>query len=1353
MLQRFQSLVSTAVEIIAPHIQTHEEQLLDHWQHICAVYDSAYHYLLDESVYITNIPSHLEAILRCIRSEEAFYAKAQRTERPPHTETLPSNANHTAARASRALKDQLSNAIASGLHVGPCLEAVSDHQILSRLVDYAEADRPRGMRLEVVKFFTQFIALASAKCIPDSTVREPLMRLLHLLQVIVRAETRNPVADQQSSLAMHPRSQRQVPQSERQGVAAGDGDDVRARPSSAQGPARLQRGATILGVGSNRGRPQPSVVNMFNASTTSGETPMPPTTVNPLAERITSGESTNGDMEPDRAATLKRRATIAHRAASRRAAQNGALVGRAPSAATGSEDLLSRAPGGLHQELLTLIQTILHHVRRQPELISLMVDWDNGIAADNVKTPLSALHRPPPLRKSSLGSSMDSDSLTLTLDSQPAPGKIIVNVPAQAQIGGLGAINLKGQGLTLAQPLETPNISKPSRIPGTPQASAPCFLILDILTELLVAPTIRHRLIEDCILVALDTMATDPNLTHVVIHHCKLLEVLGEQLSYLYAVMPFRHSGVRDLDTEQLHLNNQGEFSGTLRRLAGIRTSAKSVLANIFTDEGNNEPFSGPKLTTPSPAHPPARQGQRFRKQTSVESQLQLGDHQVVQSFFALWQFVDQVACVCEGAEDVVLALQNHIIHAFLQPTLTVGLSSTSDELACVATQYVSEMIRITRSEYLMEAIFYALLGEDFTPERPTPSPKHSGASSPAPRTESPLSKPASTTKDDVSNEGLVLSDADAFLASALNISIQSLSVSAIAEDWVKSVSLAQDGVDSEAGRASSCLYDVPKTPPKSLRDTIIDRILAPNDKLRLATLQLFDTMLETCHQFACISLVLRNFMVMDPQTPLTSSFMSALVASSERGNDFSLSGSGGMSPTTTASFTDGESGHSDPHWLTLDDTARRRLAKQANDNRIKRAIVERFLGLIPVIESNFSFSRTKRASTDDPAKPYVSPWEPPKNLYTVELGQEDYIVDAQSRNAHVHRIKAGWLPFSVFLKRVAQYNPLSATVASTSSHRSRQNSSSAAYSPSRSSSQLTANAPSCPNDRSFPNENWSNPRQQSLSDHPLPTDVHQLGSASRARVKELHVSTDTPMVVPYDHGLEQDLMFPELYPGRFIATLLSALSRHLEHHIVENLLVTGLICKMAALDEPALTWYLCCACQALDSRLGKSFDVDCDAVASEPLPNTTLSPRYYLYDVLQTLSHDAYHISLQVPNFETRLYFARQRGVEYRVDDTGKPAEKPNTAVNTSMGPHPGAKPVIVTVPHQQSEPSQATSSTNGPETASQQLTMLATLSPQTMKQPPALTTSIKRFVNAHIVLQEFCKEMAAFALVNQLE
>ncbi|KAJ1966708.1 hypothetical protein H4R34_006479 [Dimargaris verticillata] len=270
-----------------------------------------------------------------------------------------------------------------------------------------------------------------------------------------------------------------------------------------------------------------------------------------------------------------------------------------------------------------------------------------------------------------------------------------------------------------------------------------------------------------------------------------------------------------------------------------------------------------------------------------------------------------------------------------------------------------------------------------------------------------------------------------------------------------------------------------------------------------------------------------------------------------------------------------------------------------------------------------------------------------------------------------------------------------------------------------------------------------------------------------RTHDKELRVATDAPVVLPFDHDPEIDPLIPEFYPGRFIATLLSALSRHMEHHIVENLLVTGLICKMAGLDEPALTWYLCCACQALDRRLGNSDDLECDAMALEPLPalplpGITSPPCYYLYDVLQTLSHDAYHISLQVPNFETRLYFARQRGVEYRVDDTSKSAKTPDAAVKSNIGSHTSAKPVIVIVPNQQSELKQApgannsSSSTDDPnrsETLSQQPTVLSMPSSATTRQPPTLTTSIKRFVNAHIVLQEFCKEMAAFALVNQLE
>lgn len=191
----------------------------------------------------------------------------------------------------------------------------------------------------------------------------------------------------------------------------------------------------------------------------------------------------------------------------------------------------------------------------------------------------------------------------------------------------------------------------------------------------------------------------------------------------------------------------------------------------------------------------------------------------VVDEFYSFWEYLNDVARVAE--KRLMTALMAQLTTSFWHPVICTALSSPSAQTATAATAYTTEMIRSLTDQRLLHVFLVVLLGED------------SGIGKdiePETRTYIPIQDLIDDDRDD-----------------------ETMSVQTSDDDTRTSddPSLKSTGLDPDEGL--------------TLRLLLINRIDAENHELSLASLRLFDTIMETYNQFAIYNLVLRNYLDISP--------------------------------------------------------------------------------------------------------------------------------------------------------------------------------------------------------------------------------------------------------------------------------------------------------------------------------------------------------------------------------------------------------------------------------------------------------------------------------------------------------
>ncbi|PKY20630.1 hypothetical protein RhiirB3_498328 [Rhizophagus irregularis] len=130
-------IVGHAIEIIAPHIKSKEEELQEEWKSIKKYFNSiSTTKSKEQSKFVdinsTKIPGNLENIIRFIKEEE-----------------IRIRINHSSISSYYIPFDE--NKVQR-----KCIEFILDNNVLKDLIGYANNDIPKGMLVQVLKFFMHF---------------------------------------------------------------------------------------------------------------------------------------------------------------------------------------------------------------------------------------------------------------------------------------------------------------------------------------------------------------------------------------------------------------------------------------------------------------------------------------------------------------------------------------------------------------------------------------------------------------------------------------------------------------------------------------------------------------------------------------------------------------------------------------------------------------------------------------------------------------------------------------------------------------------------------------------------------------------------------------------------------------------------------------------------------------------------------------------------------------------------------------------------------------------------------------------------------------------------------------------
>ncbi|KAI9257305.1 Retinoic acid induced 16-like protein-domain-containing protein [Phascolomyces articulosus] len=326
----------------------------------------------------------------------------------------------------------------------------------------------------------------------------------------------------------------------------------------------------------------------------------------------------------------------------------------------------------------------------------------------------------------------------------------------------------------------------------------PRFDMFTFLIDYMNMPGETGEIAREAILFALRLLDGDPEYVCYVVEYSGLCDIMAERLALFYAKLP----------------KNSGAFSISENgRVVPVRPPRRRINLSVPVMITNNS------LMITVNAHHSFRKKRRKRSPFDVNFVRALESVRdmdiIVDEFYSFWEYLNDVARVADRR--LMTALMAQLTTNFWHPVVCTALSSPSAELATAATAYTTEMIRSLTDQKLLHAFLVVLLGEeggvgkDLEPEtRNTAQPR----------------------------QDLIDEDHDDDEKSE--------------EDEEEKDKLGGMGDENEE--------------ELTLRVLLINRIDAEYHDLSLSTLRFFDTVLETYNQFAIYNLILRNYLDITPE-------------------------------------------------------------------------------------------------------------------------------------------------------------------------------------------------------------------------------------------------------------------------------------------------------------------------------------------------------------------------------------------------------------------------------------------------------------------------------------------------------
>ncbi|KAI8319456.1 hypothetical protein GQ54DRAFT_299331 [Martensiomyces pterosporus] len=348
--------------------------------------------------------------------------------------------------------------------------------------------------------------------------------------------------------------------------------------------------------------------------------------------------------------------------------------------------------------------------------------------------------------------------------------------------------------------------------------------IMHIIVEYLLAPGLTGQLAREALVLVVQVLLAPKDKDRYLdflLDHARIVELLVEHIGYLHSQMPVYRPMPRTPNSQLFRTEYNGgrRMQPLMRRMnpqasqSRERFDFKPHLQSLLDHEGLLKSVAN----------------RDQRESEILVSARRILEH--VDAFFICWELLDEIAMVGRSDARLVAAVQSQLSNGFLrthiEPALLANMASMNQ--ANTTVSYVTDLINVTHSSDVLDALFMVILGPDLSPERPPQT---------RPRSPSILSKEDQELLDSIEDESLRAEAAALLLPPGFDLS---------------AISGAKGGGSSEKPAGSES---------NPLRATLISWMtLVDNTHLSLNTLRMFDSILSTMNQFAYTSLALRNFL------------------------------------------------------------------------------------------------------------------------------------------------------------------------------------------------------------------------------------------------------------------------------------------------------------------------------------------------------------------------------------------------------------------------------------------------------------------------------------------------------------
>ncbi|KAI9287305.1 Retinoic acid induced 16-like protein-domain-containing protein [Umbelopsis sp. AD052] len=670
----------------------------------------------------------------------------------------------------------------------------------------------------------------------------------------------------------------------------------------------------------------------------------------------------------------------------------------------------------------------------------------------------------------------------------------------------------------------------------------------------------------------------------------------------------------------------------------------------------------------------------------------------IVDEFYSFWELLNDMARV--GEKRLTTALTAQLTTTFWHPVICTALSSTYPELAIATTKYTTEMIKSLTDQMLLQSFLVILIGErggvgkDLEPEvRQIPTSEQE--------------------KEPVEEEV----------------------EEAAAEE-------AKDKEEQDSSPKESAANQEETT----LRRLLISRMNQEPELLALCTLRLFDTILETYNQFAVYNLVLRNYLDITPDGKYVDEVQEQKKSETFDGNE--------DKSVTSHDRGDDEVSNADE----LDTPVAPATNKENQKDPKVRWVVERILSLLP-LEDELERMKTPPVSSLITSDHYGHHMRPSQDSMHEKSFSEN---DTRSFDGSVHSSTSGsaslmvpgnsYDDYFVEAQERLQYGLLARNFWVTP------------YPPVK--TQLDRDR-ELEDLRGRPKRKSMAFTKQTLIEEDEPLEDETDGNE--------HVGKAEPKVEKAAEPKLEKAATAGHYEGLFLSVLFDEFAKILEASLERNLIITSILAKIVGIVDRRVEGVLC-DLRAIRQGEDGTFYGGVWTLASGR------GNRRSLYALLEQITFEALRRAQVVPNFETRISIAKRRGLTTAQIPSAPPKMKESKSLlRSGSGILSGRKSDITRRPSlsqlvfkgsmNQSDPvppipqpmpsmstsvlsdkSKMSQNTIPPPLPSNNSTSTffqnprANFTPVTMTNPFA---KLSNFVHSYIVLQEFCKEVAAAALV----